>query len=101
MLSSVFASDTVNDVKIDCQDEKNLFIQSSNTVIGKNSTQIPASLSGDPKFSITFNYTYLLDGINSCSGDIINLYINDSDSPVIIKGDNPDEFLYLVMPIRE
>lgn len=100
-LSAVFASDTVNDVKFSFLDDKTLSIKSSNTEIGENVTNVPISLSGEAGFEITFNYTYLLDGINSCLGDVITLHVNDSDSPAIMKGENPDEFFYLVMPIRE
>jgi DNA polymerase-3 subunit beta len=100
-LSSVFASDTVNDVKLHLIDQKSLSIQSSTNMIGKNSTQIPMSLSGEADIEVTFNYNYLLDGINSCPGDVVTIHITDSDSPVILKGDNATDFFYLVMPIRE
>ena len=101
-LASVFSQNTVNDVKFTFQDQHSLQISSSQSQIGANSSQIPILVShGQPGLAITFNYTYLLDGIQIFADKPIEFNINDTDSPVIIKSADMPEVLYLIMPIRD
>ncbi|WP_165248551.1 DNA polymerase III subunit beta [Adlercreutzia sp. ZJ141] len=49
---------------------------------------------------IAFNYTYVLDGLAAIDTDQVFLEVNEGMKPGIFKSDNPDNFLYLVMPVR-
>lgn len=100
-LSSVFTTDSVNDVKIQGVNDTHIALSSSHDEIGNNKSQVPTDMTGDNQFEITFNYTYLLDGIQSCQSEEITLSLNDADSPAILRGKDDDQFLYLVMPIRD
>lgn len=50
---------------------------------------------------IGFNSKFIIDGLKSISDPEINIYLNGSNNPSIIKGtDSEEEYLYLVLPIR-
>ena len=100
-LSSVFSQNTVNDVKLNLQDDKHLNINSADSQTGSNKTTIPVHINGDTGITITFNYNYLLDGIQLFKEGSIKFHLNDTDSPVILKSDETPDFYYLIMPIRD
>lgn len=100
-LASVFSQNAVNDVKLNLQDDKNLNVSSSDSQTGSNKTKIPVHSTGDTGLTITFNYNYLLDGIQLFKEGAIQFHLNDTDSPVIIKSSETPDFYYLIMPIRD
>jgi DNA polymerase-3 subunit beta len=100
-LSSVFSQNAVNDVKLYLQDDKNLNVSSSDSQTGSNKTKLPVHITGDTGITITFNYNYLLDGIQLFKDGAIQFHLNDTDSPVILKSDENSDFYYLIMPIRD
>lgn len=100
-LASVFSQNTVHDVRLNIQDDKNLNINSSDSQIGTNKTKIPVHVNGDTGLTITFNYNYLLDGIQLFKEGIIQFNLNDTDSPVILKSPDMPDLYYLIMPIRD
>ena len=100
-LSSVFSQNAVNDVKLNLQDEKNLSVSSADSQTGSNKTKLPVHITGETGMTITFNYNYLLDGIQLFKEGTIQFHLNDTDSPVILKSDDTPEFYYLIMPIRD
>ncbi|MEX0598260.1 MAG: DNA polymerase III subunit beta [Candidatus Paceibacterota bacterium] len=100
-LASVFSQNTVNDVKLNLEDDKNLNISSSDSQIGANKTKIPVNINGETGLNITFNYNYLLDGIQLFKDGLIQFNLNDTDSPVILKSNDTPDFYYLIMPIRD
>jgi len=100
-LASVFSQNAVNDVKLNLQDDKNLNVSSSDSQTGSNKTKIPVHSTGDTGLTITFNYNYLLDGIQLFKEGAIQFHLNDTDSPVILKSDETPDFYYLIMPIRD
>ena len=100
-LASVFSQNAVNDVKLNLQEDKNLNVSSSDSQTGSNKTKIPVHSTGDTGLTITFNYNYLLDGIQLFKEGAIQFHLNDIDSPVILKSDDTPDFYYLIMPIRD
>jgi DNA polymerase-3 subunit beta len=100
-LASVFSQNAVNDVKLNLQDKKTLNINSSDSQTGSNKTKIPVHINGETGLTITFNYNYLLDGIQLFKEGSIQFHLNDTDSPVILKSDDTPDFYYLIMPIRD
>lgn len=100
-LASVFSQNAVNDVKLNLKDEKTLNVNSSDSQTGSNKTKIPIHSTGETGLTITFNYNYLLDGIQLFKEGAIQFHLNDSDSPVILKSAETTDFYYLIMPIRD
>lgn len=102
-LASVFSHESVNDIKCALTEEGVMEVSSANAELGANSSPLPVEIEGGFKdlFQITFNYQFLLDGLNSFSSETVCLQANDSDSPAIMTSADDQDFLYLVMPIRE
>ena len=49
---------------------------------------------------IAFNYAYVLDGLGSIATDEVYLEVQSSLKPGIFRALEPENFLYLVMPVR-
>lgn len=49
---------------------------------------------------IAFNYAYVLDGLGVVTSDTVFLEVQSSLKPGIFKTPEPENFLYLVMPVR-
>lgn len=64
-------------------------------------TQEIISCSGEGEdVEIAFNYAYLLDGLSAVGTDEIYLEVQSALKPGIFKAAEPENFLYLVMPVR-
>lgn len=67
--------------------------------IGKADEVVEARFEGED-LEIAFNAEYLRTGIESAPTDEVLIEIARPASPVLIKGVGSDDFLYLLMPIR-
>lgn len=99
-ISNIF-SDKFNQVHLTIDPKAKLFeIQTKNSDIGENQTDVDAALTGD-KMEINFNYKYLIDGFQSINADSVTLQLNGLNKPVVIRPVSGDQtFLYLVMPMN-
>ncbi len=52
------------------------------------------------KVEIGFNVNYLLDAITAIDSEIVQLNVTDSNGSTLIKADDSDDCLYVVMPMR-
>jgi len=98
-VTKVFAG-RANDVTLRVGDNKKFIeVTAADSAIGENRYKIPIRLKGE-KFSLSFNWRYLADGLKIWNGEEITLGVNDPDRPVIIKSPSEPEMLYVVMPIK-
>jgi len=98
-ISNVF-SDKFNQVTLTVKPQEKVFeVESKNTDIGENTTFLSGALAGD-NVSANFNYKYILDCFQSISGDSLNLELNGSNRPMIIRAVGDSSFMYLVMPMN-
>lgn len=98
-LSNIF-SDRFNQIKIIVDPKNKKFeVQAINKEVGENKTQIEGVLEGD-YIEMNFNYKYILDCFQSIQEDSIVLEFNESNKPVVIKGNGDKSFLYLIMPMN-
>jgi DNA polymerase-3 subunit beta len=71
--------------------------------VGQAEEQLEIEYTGEV-FEIGFNHAYLIDGVEAVDGDRIRLRLTSPLRPGLISGagaeDGPDEFVYLIMPIR-
>ena len=79
--------------------EEEVEISSANTEVGEHKVSIPISATGKG-ISISFNYRYLLDGLNSLDEEEIFVGINGENSPSLLKNKSSGSFQYVLMPIR-
>lgn len=98
--TSLFSRSGIYDVNLETISENELQVKGSNSQIGENQTIINAQITG-PKCKISFNYNYLLEGLNVLEGENIVLKIIDSDNPCLLADLGEKNYLYLIMPIRD
>lgn len=98
-ISNIF-SDKYNQVILTIKpDEKVFELESKNTDIGENTTQISGALSGE-SVSANFNYKYILDCFQSIGVDSLSIELSGNNKAMIIRGVGDISFMYLVMPMN-
>lgn len=98
-LASVFVG-KLNDVSLNFKPtEKTILISVSNSDVGSHSARVSAVIQGENMDS-RFNWKYLLDGISQINSEYIEFDLNNSESPLLIKGKGDASYFYLVMPMR-
>lgn len=99
-VASLFSRAGINDVLLDFNNKnKEIVISAANGQQGENKSKVEAQMEGENN-SVIFNYKYLLDGLQNINNKKLFLEINSSDLPVILKPEEGDDYLYLIMPIR-
>ena len=67
--------------------------------VGSAQETIPCEVEGED-VEIAFNYAYLLEGLAAISGDEVSLEVLSPLKPGIFRTPSPENYLYLVMPVR-
>ncbi len=78
------------------KDSLNLSVNNSNSGDGEETLLI----NFDHDLEISFNSKYLIDVASQIDGDKIELFFNDSGSPVLIKDPGDFDSIYVVMPMK-
>ncbi len=98
-LSNIF-SDKFNQIKISIDPKnKGFVVDAINKDVGENKTALDGVVEGDP-IEMNFNHKYILDCFQSINEDSVILEFNESNRPVVIKGNGDKSFLYLIMPMN-
>jgi DNA polymerase-3 subunit beta len=93
-------SGKINEIKVKTDaSNKNLEILSQSADIGKHESAIPVRFKGEP-IDISFNYKFLIDGLNNIKSSEIIFELNGDSGPGIIKPVGDDSYLYVIMPIK-
>lgn len=79
--------------------EKDNIVISSNSEIGSVEENVESENSAED-LKIAFNSKYLLEGIRNMTSEKIKLNFTDSVNPCIIKEEDDDNYIYLVLPVR-
>lgn len=100
--AAIFSKSGVNDVNLDFPEKQNkVVVSSSSGLSGENITNIEAEVSGRDN-GMVVNYRYLLEGLNSITGDKVNIQVVNGNAPCIMRAASGDEgYLYLIMPIKQ
>ena len=76
-----------------------------NGEVGEAREKLASNAEGEEEFRISFNPTYLIDGVTAVDSDRVRFKLNESLKPGLIVPDTEDEgepdFLYLIMPMRD
>ena len=100
-LASLFSKTGINDVNLDFPAGKNQVVVSSvSGQTGENITKLEAKVVGDDN-SIVVNYRYLLEGLNSIESEAIKIEVIDSNTPCLVKPEQDQGYLYIIMPIKQ
>lgn len=104
-LAGIFSTTQTKDVKIKLEDDK-VTLHAISGELGEHHAVLPAETEGE-KLEVTFNYQFLQDGLGSIPQEEIELSLNGSEGPSLIRGINNqtkkavEDYLYIVMPIRQ
>ena len=98
--AGLFAKIGVFDVIFEFKSPDKIIIKSTNTQIGENEAEIKAEIKGN-NCKIVFNYHYILEGLLNIPQDKVVLELTSGENPAILKPQGKDDYLYLIMPIRQ
>lgn len=99
--ASLFTTTGVNAVSFDLSPEQNnIGISSTSTQTGEHSSEIEAEVKGEEN-SILLNHRYVLDGLQNIESEEVEFKVNSGDAPCLFQGKGKDDYLYIVMPIRQ
>ncbi len=74
-------------------------ISAASQDVGSAQETLPCEIEGED-VEIAFNYAYVLDGLQSVTTERVFLEVQSSLKPGIFRAEAPENFLYLVMPVR-
>ena len=98
--AGLFTTTGINGVSFDFNVKNSaLSISSTSTQTGEYNSEIDAEIQGEEN-SILLNYKYILDGLQQMNNDIV-FNINNADSPCLLQEKNKNDYIYIIMPIRQ
>lgn len=74
-------------------------ISAASQDVGSAQETLPCEIEGED-VEIAFNYAYVLEGLSAVATDEVHLEVNSSLKPGIFRAAQPENYLYLVMPVR-
>lgn len=100
-MAALFSKAGINSINLDFPKGRNkAIISSALGQTGENITELEAVVTGEDN-GVVVNYRYLLDGLNNFSGENIRIEIIDSNTPCVLREENDDGYLYIIMPIKQ
>ncbi len=98
---ALFSKTGVNDITLTFSPtDQAVQIKAVNVQLGQNTTTQTAQVTGD-EVSITFNYRYLLDGLQNMAGNEVRFLANTGMSPGLFQSTTDEHFVYIIMPIKQ
>jgi DNA polymerase-3 subunit beta len=89
-----------NEVKLKFDPQKGeIEITSENPEFGSYDSFLKGKIEGKP-FTISFNYRFLLEGIEQIESKEFSFKITDEEGPALIKPKENEDFFYILMPIK-
>lgn len=99
--AALFSKIGINDVNLNFNEERQVItVKSANSQLGENTSEVSAVIKGGGN-NIVFNYRYLLDGLNNLDEEKAVIKIIDNSNPGLFCGEGAEDYLYLIMPIRQ
>jgi DNA polymerase-3 subunit beta len=97
--AALFSKTGINDVTLHFSKNK-IVVTAFSGASGESRTELAATVSGGEN-EITVNYRYLVDGLNNVAGERVRISILNSNTPCLLKPEKNNDYLYIVMPIRQ
>jgi len=79
--------------------EGKLKIFSQSPDVGRSKTYLPAQIEGE-ELEISFNYKFLLDGLNNIKSSEVILELSGEEGPALLKPVGDESYIYILMPIK-
>jgi len=100
-MASLFSKTGINDVNLDFPLGKNQAVISSvSGQTGENITNLEAKVTGEEN-SIVVNYRYLLEGLSNIEKETVKIEVIDGNTPCLIRPEQDESYLYIIMPIKQ
>ncbi|MBI5530770.1 MAG: DNA polymerase III subunit beta [Candidatus Doudnabacteria bacterium] len=97
--AAIFAQST-NSVNFQFSPEtQKLIITTESQELGKSEVELPSKIEGR-EGKVILNHHYVLDCLNNIDAENIVIKVIDDSSPSVIVQENNNEYIYLVMPIK-
>jgi len=97
--AALFSKTGVNDVTLVFTKDK-ITVSAFSGSSGESQVELEVETDGKDN-EVTINHRYLLDGLNNIDSQIVSIHILNNNSPCLIQSDRSDNYLYIVMPIRQ
>lgn len=99
--TSLFSRSGINDITLKIQpSRKELIISAVNAQLGENVSRLKVSAEGEEN-EIVFNHRYLLDGLQNIASEKVVMEIINNTNPGVLKPQDKDSYLYIIMPIKQ
>lgn len=99
--ASLFATQGVNAVSLEVKPSNEIaIVASASSQTGEHSAEISIDGSGDDN-KIILNHRYLLDGLVSINEERAVIRVVNGESPCVLVPETADDYLYIIMPIRQ
>ncbi len=79
--------------------EKMCTMTSQNSDIGQNTTHLVSAITGED-IHIRFNARYMQDCLSAITADSVILALVAPNRPLLVRGMNANDFIYLIMPMN-
>lgn len=96
---SLFSKTGINDITIVFLNNK-ISVSSFSGASGESQAEVSAEIEGIEN-EITINYRYLLDGLNNIDEENVLIEVLNNNTPCVIKPQKENDYLYIVMPIKQ
>lgn len=97
---SLFSKTGIFDINFVFEPGRGLILKATNTQVGESVSELDVEFTGDKNETI-LNYRYLLEGLNNIETGEVEVSLVDGNIPCLIKPKENDDYLYIVMPIKQ
>ena len=97
--ASLFCRQGLNHVSFQFSSDR-IMVSASASQVGENTIELPAKIEG-ADCDIVFDFRYVLDGLSAIRGSEVKIQLSGSGAPGVFTPSKGDDYLYLVMPIKQ
>jgi len=97
--AALFSKTGINDITLLFSKNK-ILVSAFSGASGESQIDLSAEVQGDDN-EITINYRFLLDGLNNINSGKVKISVLNNATPCVLRSENNEGYLYIVMPIRQ
>jgi DNA polymerase-3 subunit beta len=82
------------------QESQRIELEGQNSDIGQSVSSLSAEIEGNGNMEVSFNWRFLIDGLNQIKNKDFVFTINKDEGPAVLRPKGDPSYLYLLMPLR-
>lgn len=98
--AAIFSRTGINDVIFSFNNSGEIEISAASGQSGEHVSHLAATVTGN-NVSITLNHRFIIDGLAVFSGHTILLEVVDDQTPCLIRAEDDQGYMYVIMPIKK